>query len=159
VAASSVRVVHLEASQPPPDAASEWYSHELTLRGVRSHFDLSFGLAVFSATFRAFSRVLRCSPATEWGLPVVDRMAWKRWRTPPPYGNRHGLGVAEGHVVFRRLLRPAIYGGDPIGAAVRRDAIMPPVGRRSHALRRRRLAARSAAICSQLCSDHVIVRV
>ena len=83
-ARGTVRVIHLEAWQPPSDAADEWYAHELRFRGVSTHFDLGWGLEAFSARFRAFGQPLPSSPAKEWGVPVVDRMAWKRWRTPPP---------------------------------------------------------------------------
>lgn len=83
-AAPTVRTVYLESWRPPDDAAEEWYVRELCYVGVVKVFDLADGLASMAAEFEAFNRPLPPSPAAAWGLPVVDWIAWKRFRTPPP---------------------------------------------------------------------------
>lgn len=78
------RTVYLQCWQPPDDAADEWYAREIRYRGTVKLLDLSKGLEPMAAEFEAFNRPLPPSPAEVWRLPVLDRIAWKRWRTPPP---------------------------------------------------------------------------
>jgi hypothetical protein len=78
------RSVYLQSWMPPDDAATEWYARGIERRGEVHVFDVSRGVAGLVEDFEAFNRPLPKSPAEEWGLPVIDRMAWKLWRTPPP---------------------------------------------------------------------------
>jgi hypothetical protein len=78
------RSVHLQSWMPPEDAATEWYAQAIELRGHVQVFDVPRGVAGLVADFSAFNRPLPASPAEDWRLSVVDRMAWKLWRTPPP---------------------------------------------------------------------------
>jgi len=69
---------------PPGDAPAEWYAHEIQLRGVTKVHDISIGATAFVEEFESFHVPLPATPAEAWGLPCIDRMAWKVFRTPPP---------------------------------------------------------------------------
>ena len=90
------RAVYAESWQPAPDSPPRWYSGELQWTGTSRVFT-ELGAIRPNATanepsaskrmaeaFDGFHKPLPESPATRWGLPVVDYMAWKLWRTPPP---------------------------------------------------------------------------
>jgi len=80
--------VHAESWQPPEDAAQEWYRHGIFSRGVCKVHTLQKGAADLAQDFEAYHVPLPRSPAErDWGLVVVDRMAWKLWRTPPSAAN------------------------------------------------------------------------
>lgn len=70
--------------QPPPDAANEWYTQGIEHRGTCKVFDLGADLDAFIQDFEAFNHPISESPAEAMGRPVVDRIAWKLWRTPAP---------------------------------------------------------------------------
>ncbi|WP_437737368.1 hypothetical protein [Sorangium sp. So ce1335] len=78
------RSVHLQSWMPPADAATEWFAQSIEYRGHVQVFDVSRGVAGLVADFSEFNQPLPASPADAWSLPVIDRMAWKLWRTPPP---------------------------------------------------------------------------
>jgi hypothetical protein len=78
------RSVHLQSWMPPADAAAEWYARAIEHRGFVQVFDVSRGVAGLIADFSAFNRPLPTTPAEAWTQSVIDRMAWKLWRTPPP---------------------------------------------------------------------------
>lgn len=78
------RLVYLQSWRPPEDAADEWYVQEIRHRGMVKVFELTHGLEAMAKEFESFNRPLPQSPAESWKLPVIDRIAWKCWRTPPP---------------------------------------------------------------------------
>ena len=73
-----------QAWQPPADAAQQWYLEEIVHRGTARVFGLEEGTAALADEFEDAAVPLPASPAEDWAVPVVDRMAWKLWRTPPP---------------------------------------------------------------------------
>jgi hypothetical protein len=78
------RPLHLQSWMPPKDAATAWYANGLESSGLMRVFDVSRGIAGLVKHFLAFNQPLLKSPAEEWGLPIIDRMAWKLWRALPP---------------------------------------------------------------------------
>jgi hypothetical protein len=78
------RPIHLQSWMPPAEAAAAWYARGLEHSGLVHLFDVSRGVAGFVKDFLAFNQSLPRSPAEEWGFSIIDRMAWKLWRTLPP---------------------------------------------------------------------------
>lgn len=76
--------LRLDMRQPPPDAANEWYTQGIEDRGTCKVFDLGADVGAFIKDFEAFNRPIPDSPAEAMGRPIVDRIAWKLWRTPAP---------------------------------------------------------------------------
>lgn len=81
-AAERIWTVHPQCWQPPDDAADEWYAHGIERRGTCRVLDIT--AATFQQDFERFNRPVRATTAERLGVPVVDRMSWKLWRTPPP---------------------------------------------------------------------------
>ena len=73
-----------QAWQPPENAADEWYVRGIGTRGTAKVFRFREGLEKFAAEFDSFAKSLPQPPAERWGLRVIDRIAWKLWRTRPP---------------------------------------------------------------------------
>ncbi len=53
------------------------------------------GAEALATSFEKVNRLLPESPAERWHLPIIDRMAWKLWRTPPPMAVFTRLATAE----------------------------------------------------------------
>jgi hypothetical protein len=68
---------------PPTDAAEEWYAHEIAYRGVSHQFLEPGDQPAFVKEFEEKARPPAVSYARRIGLPTIDVIAWKRWRTLP----------------------------------------------------------------------------
>lgn len=71
-----------EVWQPPEDASSTWYTEGIERQGTCKVLTWTTDLEAFAAAFEASCHPLPRSRAEELGFGVVDRMAWKLWRTP-----------------------------------------------------------------------------
>jgi hypothetical protein len=69
--------------QPPKDAADEWYAHEIAYRGVSHQFLEPHDRPAFIKEFEEQALPPLASRAHGIGLPTIDIIAWKRWRTLP----------------------------------------------------------------------------
>lgn len=74
---------YLQLWQPPEDAADEWYAHEIAYRGVCWVFEDVDDREAFLGQFEKHARPPQPSFGQRIGLPVLDLIAWKRWRTLP----------------------------------------------------------------------------
>lgn len=70
--------------QPPPDAAKEWYVKGIEHSGTCKVFEIGKDVDAFVTDFETFNQPILKTTAEAMGRPVVDRIAWKLWRTPAP---------------------------------------------------------------------------
>lgn len=84
------RITSAQMWMPPMDAASEWYAREVTggstlgLDRASSAPGKAGAAQEMARAFAAAATPFPRTPASEWGRPVIDWIAWKLWRTPPP---------------------------------------------------------------------------
>jgi hypothetical protein len=84
------RITAAQMWVPPVDAASEWYAREVsrgsTLGLDRVSADSGHAGAAqeMARAFASAATPFPRTPASVWGRPVIDWIAWKLWRTPPP---------------------------------------------------------------------------
>ena len=76
--------VFLEVWMPPSDAGERWYRERIEHDGTMYvlHFDCPD--PEYVSMFQRGARAIAPSVASRYGVNVVDRMAWKVGRTPPP---------------------------------------------------------------------------
>ncbi len=70
--------------QPPDDAAEDWYTKGIEHSGTCKVFEIGKDVGAFVKDFETFNRLIPKSSAETMGRAVVDRIAWKLWRTPGP---------------------------------------------------------------------------
>jgi hypothetical protein len=73
----------IQAWQPPVDGPDEWYAHGIFSRGFTKVFDKPDDPSLFLREFEAHAKPVNQSFAEKVGLPVLDWIAWRRWRTLP----------------------------------------------------------------------------
>lgn len=90
------RRICLQAWAPPETAAEHWYSRSVTDEGDCHSFNLHYGNLLGARPSdtmadrlvpeyeRVGKKTLRESLAERLNLSPMDRIAWKRWRIPPP---------------------------------------------------------------------------
>jgi hypothetical protein len=76
---------YVQAWRPPAEAADEWYAHPLLHWGFTKVFECLEDKARFMDEFERHAEPVMETYARWVNLPVVDLMAWKRWRTLPDY--------------------------------------------------------------------------
>lgn len=94
-AGTTSRTIYLQSWLPPDDAPRLWYSEPLAHRGTAHVYRLQVypmgrSFTDFVNEFERFNRSLPIeSIAVRLGLESIDRMAWKRYRNPPPLALFH----------------------------------------------------------------------
>jgi hypothetical protein len=78
---------------PPSDAADEWYAHEIAYRGVSHQFLEPQDRFAFIKELEERAHPPEASYGRQIGLPTIDVIAWKRWRTLPDASILVGLPV------------------------------------------------------------------